>query len=175
MTLGIKGTTTDVITRKMFEFAGFTEQDMRLIQNLGFQDGVEQMKNGQMDAYILVGPSPYPFVSDLSLTEDIRVLPLDDELIRQLNEWNNGILPTVLPAGVYKNVDSEIKTVQTPLNILIDNRIDEETVFNMVKVIMDNTEAIAQVNPGIQKFKQEDYFVDYGVPYHPGVVKYLGK
>ena len=52
--------------------------------------------------------------------------------------------------------------------------VDDETVGEIVTILRDNADVLAESFGGFRGMDPDDMIVDIGVPYHPGAVAALG-
>lgn len=169
--LGSKGGTPETLARMLLEANGMRMEDISP-QYLGFADSIEQLKDRKIDAILLNASVPYPLFTDLAQTRDIRLVGLTDKEIEYLHQQNSGLTPGVIPAGTYRGVDYDTKTVQQYTIVLVNKDVPDQLVYKMVKALHDNLDSLRQSAPPMKNWDPKLFAADIGVPFHPGAERY---
>ncbi|MBP1155590.1 MULTISPECIES: TAXI family TRAP transporter solute-binding subunit [unclassified Paenibacillus] len=171
--VGPRGLLTEDIASRILQAYGMSYKDMASVQNLSFADSVEQMKDGRLDVLFWTVPSPFAVLTDLSQSKEIDLLPIPEEIIKQMTSSNSGLVKVTLPKGTYKGVDYDVVTVQSPLVVIANKNAPEQLVYQMTKTIYDNLENLKNIDPALKPVTKESLLVDIGVPIHPGAKKFF--
>ncbi|GAB7389135.1 TAXI family TRAP transporter solute-binding subunit [Bacillaceae bacterium] len=171
--VGQKGLLTEEIARRILEAYGMSYNDMASVQNLSFADSVEQMKDGRLDVLFWTVPAPFAVLTDLSQSKDIAFLSIPDDKIQQLSGENPGLMKTAIKAGTYKGIEQDVNTIQSPLVVIANRQASEELVYQLTKTIYNGLEELKKIDPALKPITQKDLPLDFGVPMHPGAVKFF--
>lgn len=171
--VGQKGLLTEDIARRILKSYGMSYQDMKSVQNLSFADAVEQMKDGRIDVMFWTVPLPFAVLTDLSQSKDIDLLPIPDDKIEDLTKQNPGLAKITIPAGVYKGLEKDVQTIQSPLVVITNQNTSEELVYELTKTIYNHLEELKQVEPSLKSINTKDLPTDIGVMFHPGAEKFF--
>lgn len=169
--LGSKGGTPETLCKMLLEANSMKMEDISP-QYLGFADCVEQLKDGKVDAILLNCSVPYPLFTDLAQTRDIRLVGLTDKEIEYLHQQNSGLTPGLIPAGTYRGVDYDTKTVQQYTIVLVNKDVPDDLVYKMVKALHANLDSLRQSTPPMKNWQAKEFAADIGVPFHPGAERY---
>ena len=170
--VGQKGLLTEEVARKILEAYDMSYEDMGSVQNLSFADAVEEMKDGRIDLMFWTVPLPFSVLTDLSQSKDIEMLSLPDDKIEELTGQNKGLVKATIPAGVYKGLDHEVQTIQSPLVVIANKNASEDLVYEFTKTVHDNLAELKNIDPALESVDTEDLPADIGVPFHPGAEKF---
>lgn len=171
--VGQRGLLTEDIASRIVKAYGMTYQDMKSVQNLSFADAVEQMKDGRIDVMFWTVPLPFAVLNDLSQSKDMDLLSIPDDKIEELTKQNPGLVRTTIPAGVYKGLDHEVQTIQSPLVVIANKNASEQLVYEMTKTIYNGLEDLKKIDPALKDIEAKDLPIDIGVPYHPGAERFF--
>ena len=114
--------------------------------HLGFADGADALAAGEIDAQLQC-PIPNRVITGLSERADIRVLPYADGQIEALLAESACYRPTVMRRGALRGVDADVDQVAVVNVIATHERVDEETVYRLVKGVVGNPAGLARRNP----------------------------
>jgi len=171
--VGTKGLLTEDVARRALEVYGMGYSDMASVQNLSFSDAVVEMKDGRLDAMFWTVPSPFAVLTDLSQSENVRFLSLPEDKRKLLIDVNPGFTRSVIEAGTYKGVDSDVDTIQSPLVMIANKNASEDLIYQITKVVYENLVELQIVAPNLKDITQQDLIHDFGVPMHAGASRYF--
>ena len=142
------------------------------LYNNNFDDVVNMMKDGQLDAIVWVGPGESWFFTELVQSVDLVWLPLDEKVIETVSK-KYGLTPGTIPAHLFKgHVGKEIKTVATCNELLVRADMDEDLAYRITKAFITNLDDIRKGNAAWSNCTAEKAGLDTGAPLHPGAAKY---
>ncbi|MFQ5851403.1 MAG: TAXI family TRAP transporter solute-binding subunit [Candidatus Binatia bacterium] len=146
---------------------------------LGFAEGAEALVAGRIDAQFQC-PIPNAVMTALSQRADVRVVPYAKGQIEKiLSEvfFYHGI---TMEKGVFRGVLEDIQQVAV-VNVLVTHqRVDSNSVYAVVKTLIENTEVLACMNPLFKglgalyeplRARGSSALEMGGVPLHPGAIR----
>ena len=140
---------------------------------VGYSDSAALMKDGHSDCYMAVTSCPQATLIDLNFRPGIRFLDIDEEHTKKVLEIEPGLMPTVIPKTAYKGMEKDAATVGTVTEIVASADMPEDLVYQIVKVLYANWDALAKVKKkAIEDSKPEKALLGVGIPVHPGAQKY---
>ena len=112
-----------------------------------------------------------PAIIELSVVRRLKVLPVDEEILKSLNKkYKYGL--SVIPKGVYYFIPEDTKVfTETPI-LIVNKKMDEETAYLITKIITENPDRIAEAGATYKNFTPEKMPNIVGGPIHPGALKY---
>lgn len=175
---GEQGFSGEQVTRIVLDLYGITYEDIEKaggkISYGGYNDAVQQMRDGIVDAVSLIGAPAVPALTELDVTTPVRLIPIDPGKLDELINSGRGYIRATVPANTYKNLTEDFVTVG--LSSLIFARVDlnEDFVYDATKAIWDNLERIRQEQPargGAMDVKTALQSVPAEL-FHPGSLRY---
>lgn len=141
--------------------------------NLSFGDSAEALKDGKIDAFFCVAGAPTTAITELATTNEISILSVDKEHADQLKKDFPFYSDITIPANSYKGVETDVTTVAVKATIICRKDLPEDAVYNLVKGIFENKDAIAKSHAKGEMLDPA-YAIDaISVPFHPGAEKYF--
>lgn len=138
---------------------------------LSYTDGFTQLKDGNVDAALALAGYPAAGVMEISTTEKIRFLELEEEKFNSLLNEFPYYSKIVVPKDVY-NLDKDVIAVGIK-NILITRPdMDEEIIYNITKAIYENLSELAEINKTAGQIDPATAGAT-SIPLHPGAEKYF--
>lgn len=140
------------------------------IQTLGFEESANNLRDGNLEAFMGGSALPMPAVIDLSTTQNIRLLSFEESFIRKLQASDAATEVTVIPANTYRGVDYRVTTIGHPSTLVTHADMPADTIYEITKVLLlpDNKKYMQTIyrawdpEPGAALWKR------IGVALHPG-------
>ena len=168
--VGDVGSGTEINAWQVLSAAGLTKDDVNAV-NGSFQDGVDQLKDGKIDAAFTVAGAPTTAIVDYATTNQLNLVSLsEDELAKVLAEYPF-LVQDNLPAGTYTGQDAEVCCVAVQAALVADESLSEDVVYEMTKAIYENQ---ADLTAGHAKWGllSLETALENTAPMHPGAEKY---
>ncbi|MCP3890225.1 MAG: TAXI family TRAP transporter solute-binding subunit [Desulfobulbaceae bacterium] len=137
-----------------------------------FSQSVEKIKDGNLDASLITAGSPTASVLELANHHDIIILPLTGPAITELQKVQPYYANTILPANTYKGQTADVKTIAVRAIWATHDKLDDETAYNVVKALYENTDTLAKVHVKGKEISIEKALESVSIPIHPGAEKY---
>lgn len=168
--VGDVGSGTEVNAWQVLGAAGLTKDDLTVV-NGSFQDGVDQLKDGKIDAAFTVAGAPTTAIVDYATTNELNLVSLSDSELAAIRSEYPFLVQDNLPAGTYTGQDKEVVCVAVQAALVASKDLSEDVVYEFTKALFENK---ADLEAGHAKFGFLDPTVaSVGtVPLHPGAEKY---
>ncbi len=172
MTPGPKGSAIAPVTRYVLEAYGLSFKDFKT-RYMSFREAGQQMIDGHIDA-ILYGAMAYPAPPLIAAgsRRKIRLLSLSDDAIATVVKAHKGLDPYTLKKGSYNGVDYPVKGIVAYVVVLCSKNMPDEAAYSIAKSISANFDHYKNVSKAIALGKQENMGRNFGIPMHPGALKY---
>lgn len=171
VSVGDAGSGVEFNARQILDAYGISFDDIKVV-NASFGDSADSLKDEKIDAAFIVAGAPTTAVVDLSTTKAVHLVELDDEHIKTLQDKYSFYTPTTIPGGTYTGVDADAKTVSVRATIIASTKLSEDVVYEMLKAMFDNKDALAAGHAKFELLNLEDATKGITIPFHPGAKKY---
>lgn len=161
-------TTNEIILETM----GLSMDDIQP-QYLSFTETTDAFRNGAVDAVLVNTAAPAPFLVDLETTDEIKLVPLSDEEIAKFTGKFPFYVEATIPGGTYSSVPEDTKTFAVWIALMAKEDLPEDVAYNVAKTLFENGDYLKDVHVVAQYLNTDNVNEIKGVPYHPGVLKYL--
>ena len=140
---------------------------------IGMAQATDALKDGMVDAAVIMGPLPVAAITEISVMKKVRILPLADEMIGKISNTYPYLLPFVIPPNTYKNQPNEVKTLAEASFIVFSHKMTDDVAYRITKTTFEHLDHLATIHKAAEKFsiKKAGEF-EIGVPYHAGAIKY---
>jgi uncharacterized protein len=139
-----------------------------------YNDGASMMADGNVEVFLGGGAPAIPSLQEIEMTNQVKVLPIDQDKLESISKKGLGISFDSIPAGTYKGQDEDISTYTMVTMLTAHNDLDEEYVYNLTKVFWENMDSFEAQIPERAKHFTLDTVLDGIDPetLHPGAKKY---
>lgn len=169
--MGDVGSGTRINAEQILAAYGMTADDVTAVSG-SFQDGVDGIKDGKVDAAFTVAGAPTTAITDLATTNQFNMLSLSDEALAYIGENFTFLVQDNLPAGTYTGIDAETKCVAVQAALVASADLSEDVVYELLKAMFENKEALVSAHAKFE-FLDPSYAVSgASVALHPGAEKY---
>ena len=169
--VGDVGSGTEINAWQVLGAAGLTKDDITAV-NGSFQDGVDQLKDGKIDAAFTVAGAPTTAIVDYATTNTLNLVSLTEDERAAIQAEYPFLIRDDLKAGTYTGQDSDVTCVAIQATLVASEELSEDVVYEFVKAMFDNQ---ADLEAGHAKFAFLDptsASAGATVPLHPGAEKY---
>ncbi len=169
--VGDVGSGTEINAWQVLGAAGLTKDDITAV-NGSFQDGVDQLKDGKIDAAFTVAGAPTTAIVDYATTNTLNLVSLTEDELAAIQAEYPFLIRDDLKAGTYTGQDSDVTCVAIQATLVASEELSEDVVYEFVKAMFDNQ---ADLEAGHAKFAFLDptsASAGATVPLHPGAEKY---
>lgn len=167
-----KGSSTELMTRRVLETHGLTYDDLKQVNHTNLTDGVNLMKDGHADAMSHLITNPAAYLIDLSSAKPIRLVSLDPEAIKKMIEQVPGYAATSIDAGIYPGQKEKVQTIDSPVMIVTREELPDEVVYKITKTFFENLEQLKNVHSVMHHFTPESASKNPVIPIHSGALHY---
>lgn len=171
VSVGDAGSGVEFNAKQILAAYGITFDDIEK-QSLGFGESADAFKNSQIDAFFCTAGAPTTAITDLTTSNKIVLLSVDDEHIAALQADYPFYAPYTIAAETYKGV-AEAKTVAVQATLIVSNAVSEDAVYNLTKNLFENQADLAIAHAKGAELNTANAIGFVGdVPLHAGAQKY---
>lgn len=169
--IGPPGSGTQAAAILILEAHGLEEGDYEAFEE-GFGDAAGRIQDGNLDASFGLLGLPASSIEELSISRDVRLLPISEEGLSYIEE-NSGYGPMTIPADSYEFLESDVQAI-TAYAVLVGSTdlIDEDLGYAITKALYDNSGDISHPQ-GNYMTKENVMNGSDGLPIHPGSERYF--
>ena len=140
-----------------------------------FGDSVESLKDGKIDAAVITAGAPTPAVTDLSATNDVYLISIDEEHMATLLANAPWYASYTIPAGTYNGFDEDATTITTKATLIARADIDDDVAYTIVSTIFDNKDAITELHAKGAELDLTFATEGIAAPFSAGAAKYFAE
>ncbi|MEQ9177086.1 MAG: TAXI family TRAP transporter solute-binding subunit [Alphaproteobacteria bacterium] len=168
---GMRGSATEATTEAVFETLGLSADFVRGSTT----DIVGMIKDNRVAGYVKSGAGNKLDGStmDIATSTDISILGLTDDQAETLRSEMPDISVVDLPEGAADGLPA-YTAWSFGVGVAAPSTMDEDVVYQVVKVIMEDKEAQANAMSSLKGMNLADVTLQYGtIPLHPGAARWF--
>ena len=167
--VGSKNSASYTFLQKILKNKNWTTNDFAGVEYLKFSDKSDALCSGKINASFIYGGIPDVRVSNITNFCEIRLIPLNNELIHNISSSNYFIDKKEIPGGFYLGNPIDIDTLGSPTLIISSSNFDKLSVYNLAKLIINNLNTLGKIHPAFQIYPLEKITDNKDqIPYHQG-------
>ena len=149
---------------------GLTDKDVKGSE-LSIAEGVEALKNGDVDCVFIFSAAPNSALTELSVTKNFKLLSIDEEHQKAAIEQHSYFSTATLSADLYTCTSEDTTTLAMPTLLACDSSLSNEAAYQFVKGIYENLDVISTSHAMAAKINL-DHAANINLEIHPGALQY---
>ncbi|TRZ51648.1 TAXI family TRAP transporter solute-binding subunit [bacterium] len=142
------------------------------LQYLSMTEGVNAIRNGNLDVQFTSAAYPVPWVMDLSVTHKVVLIHASDAELTKINKKYPYYMPSVIPGGTYAGIKEDAKMPGIWNSYVGSKDLPDNLVYQITKTVYEHTDDLKKAYKDAGWATPENT-MKYGIaPLHPGAVKY---
>ena len=167
-----KGNTGEAITDHMLRAYGLSFEDLSRVSYGSYTDSVTLMKDGNAQFFTLGTTIPAGAVMDLASARDIKLMPIPDDGLAKMQQFNPGYRSGIIPKGTYPGQQQDVQTVEYATHFIARCDMDEQLVYDILASIYGGIDDLTSITRSIKGLTPAKMAQDIGVPMHPGAARW---
>lgn len=163
----------NVFWRAMLAMPGYSFKSVNTVPAPNGVRAVDDFMGGKVDAAMFSITSGKVRQAFASVDARYISLPDDPASVKRMQAVAPGtIVETVKPSPAFAGVTGPTNVMAAPFIVTANAKVPDATVYKLVKAMAANKSLMVSVFKGMAGFNPKRMYVDIGVPYHPGAMKY---
>ena len=172
--VGSIGSGTEANARQILEVYGLTYNDLKP-QYLSFGEAANGLKDGNVDVAFVTAGAPTAAIQDIAFQNKVRLLSFEADKADALIKKYPFYAKQTVKANTYPGQTTDTMTVAVKAMLVVPEKLDADTVYNLTKAIYSNTDrlkAAHKLGEGISKATAQE---GMPIPLHPGATKFFNE
>lgn len=166
--LGTAGATSDVAGRAVMDTLGVAP---KAISNLSSSDQLSALKDGTIDAIMIVGGTPSSNLLNLETTNAFKYITFTEDDLSKLLDAYPFWATDVIDGGTYECEPDDFTTIAFWNYVVADKDLSEDLVYNLTKTTFENLDYLLNVDIAAADISTDNLNAIV-TPLHPGAYKY---
>jgi uncharacterized protein len=163
----------DKTIRAMLASAGLSDTDVKPVLVPNVVRSADEFMAGNSDMFSFAFGGPKVREADVTVG-GIRALEIDEKgmpAARKIMPW--AYLTDVTPGPIFIGVEKPMKVYSFDNVIITHAKVSDEIIYKFLDTMEKNKAELVAVQPVLREFSAAAGYKRYGVPYHPGALKYF--
>ena len=167
-----RGNTTELGARALLKAAGLSYESLGKVNFASISDGVNMMKDGQVDVMMTITSVPNGSLLDLTNSRKVKFLPITDDQFTSMKTQNAGWGRLTIPANSYPNQTADVIIAGFPAHLILNcSSVSEDTAYKVTKALIKRGPELGTIVKSLSGLTAQVMANDIGVPFHPGSLK----
>lgn len=168
--VGDQGSGVEIATKAVLEAHGITYDDIT-VDYLGYAEAADALRSGSIDAAFLTSGLPNASVMELQNSIPLKVVPIEEEAVKKLQEKVAIFEALPIPAGTYGN-DEDVPTAAIRNALVVRSDLSEDDVYKLTKYLFENLDMLVNSHQAAEDITLEDAQKISVGELHPGAKRY---
>ncbi len=152
---------------------GWTKADFKLASELKSAEQSKALCDNKIDAMVFTVGHPSGSIKEATTSCDSVIVEVSGPEIDALVKKHPYYRYAVIPGGMYRGTDHDVKTFGVGATFVTSAKVPEEIIYYVVKAVFDNFDEFKKLHPAFKVLKKEEMIKDgLSAPLHRGAVKY---
>ncbi|MDR0882527.1 MAG: TAXI family TRAP transporter solute-binding subunit [Candidatus Adiutrix sp.] len=173
MNLGDPGSGNRNTLELLMKEYGWTPSTYKLATDLKPAEMAGALCDNKIDAYVYVVGHPNGSIQEAANTCGSHVAPVTGPKVSAFMKKNAFYPEAVIPGGMYKGTDQDVKTFGPRATLLTSASLSEDMAYEITKAVFTNLDEFKKLHPALEGLTPENMLEGNSAPYHPGALKYF--
>jgi uncharacterized protein len=169
--VGAAGSGLAQISATLLEAYGLTPKTYKPLW-LGHNEVIEGLQDGSIDAGFISGGHPIPAVQQLAMEKDVRIVPVDEDILKKVLQNNPYFFKDLIKAGTYKGITQDVPSLGFGTVLATHSAVPQELVYKITKTLYEHRDELAAIAPYAREMTVKNALATIAVPLHPGAAQY---
>ena len=152
---------------------GWEMSDFALASELKSAEQSAALCDNKIDAMVFTVGHPSGSIKEATTSCDSVIVAVTGRHINKLVKENDYYRHAVIPGGMYRGTDEDVKTFGVGATFVSSTRTPENTVYWVVKSVFENFDDFKKLHPAFANLKKKEMASDgLSAPIHDGAMKY---
>jgi TRAP transporter TAXI family solute receptor len=169
--VGAPGSGTEANARQILLVHGMFYSNIRP-DYLSFAAGIDQLRDGHVDAVFITAGYPTAAVTDIAASRDVVIVPISSEKFAELRERYPFYARQVVSVGAYRGITAPVQTVAVMAMLVARADLNADLVYNMTKALWENLDRMRAAHAVGRALALAKAREGMPIPLHPGAERY---
>jgi len=163
----------DKTVRAMLASGGLTGNDVKPVLVPNVVRSADEFMAGNADMFSFAFGGPKVREADATVG-GIRALAIDETgwpAAKKIMPW--AYLTQIGPGPIFTGVEKPMKVYSFDNVLIASAKMSDDFVYKVIDLMVKNKDDLVAVQPVLREFSPAFAYKQYGVPYHPGAIKYF--
>ena len=172
--VGAVGSGVEANARQILAAYGITYDDIDA-QFLSFAEGARALKDGSVDVAVLTAGYPTASVQDIAAQNQIRLLPIEENIADGLIAKYPFYTKAVIPAGTYAGFDEDVAGLSVMAMLVAGPNVNTDLGYTVTKAIFGNLDRLQAAHAVGKQITRDTVKNGMSLPMNEGAEQYFNE
>jgi TRAP transporter TAXI family solute receptor len=169
--MGGPGSTPANTAHLLLDEHGVTKKDFKPYYYT-YKEIVEGVQDGSLDGGIIAGGYPIAAYSELSTQKAMRIVPVDETVLKRILATHPYYYRNVVKAKSYKGLEQDTTIMGFAGGLWALSSVSSDYVYRLIKNLFEHRDEFYSIHSAAKEITPENALIGLSVPLHPGAEKY---
>jgi hypothetical protein len=169
--IGGPGSTVANSALLFLENSGVTKNDFKPYY-FTYRESVEGIQDGSLDGGFVGGGYPIAIYTELATRHDVRIVPVDEKVLKKVTTEHPYYYGSVVKAKSYKGLDQDVPIYGFTTALWTLSSVSTDFLYKVVKNLFDHKEDYYAIHKSAKDMTLEDAMKGIPLTFHPGAEKF---
>ena len=169
--MGGPGSTPANTAQFLLDQYGVTKKDFKPYYYT-YKETVEGLQDGSLDGGIIAGGYPISAYSELATQKAVRIVPVDEAMLKKIIASHPYYYRNVVKAKSYKGLEQDTPIMGFAGGLWVLSSASTDYVYRLIKNLFDHRNEFYAIHSAAKEITPENALIGLSVPLHPGAEKY---
>jgi TRAP transporter TAXI family solute receptor len=172
--IGIGGPGSTVATSALLflEYSGVTKNDFKPYYYT-YRESTDGIEDGSLDGGFVGGGYPIAIYTELAMKHDVRIVPVDEKVLKKVMDDHPYYYGTVVKAKSYKGLEQDTLIYGFTTALWSLSNVSTDFTYKVLKNLFDHKTDYYAIHQSAKDMTAEDAMKGIPIPFHPGAEKYF--
>ena len=170
--IGGPGSTVSTSFLLVLEYYGITKKDFKPYYYT-YKEALEGIQDGSLDGGLVGGGYPVSAYVELSTIHNVRIVPVDEEILRKVSKDHPYFYRNVVKAKSYRGIEQDTTIYGFTSAIFTHSGVSDDFVYKFTRNLFEHRNDYYAIHRSAKDLTPETATKGIPVPFHPGAEKYL--
>ena len=170
VSVGAEGSGTALNAAVIFKAAGFTFNDLAVVDQTPFASSVRSVEQGSLDATLQSAGLGVESIRHLLASGQSTLIPIPSDIVARID--SAVYIAATIPAGTYDGQSGDVQTASVPNFLVTREGVSDDIAYQMTKSLFEHLDQLVQTQPAAKDIDVKKAATDLPIPLHPGAERY---
>ena len=170
VSVGAEGSGTALNAAVIFKAAGFTFNDLAMVDHTPFASSVRLVEQGSLDATLQSAGLGVESIRHLLASGQSTLIPIPSDIVARIDRAV--YVAATIPAGTYDGQSGDVQTASVPNFLVTREGVSDDVAYQMTKSLFEHLDQLVQTQAAAKDIDVKKAATDLPIPLHPGAERY---
>jgi len=172
--IGIGGPGSTVATSALLflEYSGVTKNDFKPYY-YSYRESIEGIEDGSLDGGFVGGGYPIAIYTELAINHDVRIIPVDEKILKKVMDEHPYYYGTIVKAKSYKGLEHDTLIYGFTTALWTLSNVSTDFIYKVIKNLFDHKEDYYAIHQSARDMTTKDAMKGIPIAFHSGAQRYF--